>query len=353
MISSNASFSYSIKEKTVSQIGSELGVRYLVEGKVRKMGPKMRISVSLLSAEDENVIWSQNFDTTIDDIFDVQDEIVATIVAKLVGKVESDQVKKLANKKPDVMEAYDLVLQGLEFHRKSSVSAQNNKKALSLFTQATEVDPNYARAFAWKTCSLANNSEWFPNDMPPNWMEDAFASVNRAMELDPDDPEAHRILGAIKLMFEGDMDKAIFHHKKAIEICPSDTFHLARYSVLLSYLGKPEEAMGQIEKALRINPFGSDLMFETQGVCGYLLKNYNEALSSFKNMQIETRNSLFYAAACHNCLGQLEFAKNKLELAKTDSGMKIDKFVSTQLYQNEEISNELKKNLSSIEESVV
>jgi adenylate cyclase len=353
VISSNASFSYSIKEKTVSQIGSELGVRYLVEGKVRKMGPKMRISVSLLSAEDENVIWSQNFDTTIDDIFDVQDEIVATIVAKLVGKVESDQVKKLANKKPDVMEAYDLVLQGLEFHRKSSVSAQNNKKALSLFTQATEVDPNYARAFAWKTCSLANNSEWFPNDMPPNWMEDAFASVNRAMELDPDDPEAHRILGAIKLMFEGDMDKAIFHHKKAIEICPSDTFHLARYSVLLSYLGKPEEAMGQIEKALRINPFGSDLMFETQGVCGYLLKNYNEALSSFKNMQIETRTSLFYAAACHNCLGQLEFAKNKLELAKTDSGMKIDKFVSTQLYQNEEISNELKKNLSLIEESVV
>ena len=353
VISSNASFSYSIKEKTVSQIGSELGVRYLLEGKVRKMGSKMRISVSLLSAEDENVIWSQNFDTTIDDIFDVQDEIVATIVAKLVGKVESDQVKKLANKKPDVMEAYDLVLQGLEFHRKSSVSAQNNKKALSLFTQATEVDPNYARAFAWKTCSLANNSEWFPNDMPPNWMEDAFASVNRAMELDPDDPEAHRILGAIKLMFEGDMDKAIFHHKKAIEICPSDTFHLARYSVLLSYLGKPEEAMGQIEKALRINPFGSDLMFETQGVCGYLLKNYNEALSSFKNMQIETRTSLFYAAACHNCLGQLEFAKNKLELAKTDSGMKIDKFVSTQLYQNEEISNQLKKNLSSIEESVV
>ena len=353
VISSNASFSYSIKEKTVSQIGSELGVRYLLEGKVRKMGSKMRISVSLLSAEDENVIWSQNFDTTIDDIFDVQDEIVATIVAKLVGKVESDQVKKLANKKPDVMEAYDLVLQGLEFHRKSSVSAQNNKKALSLFTQATEVDPNYARAFAWKTCSLANNSEWFPNDMPPNWMEDAFASVNRAMELDPDDPEAHRILGAIKLMFEGDMDKAIFHHKKAIEICPSDTFHLARYSVLLSYLGKPEEAMGQIEKALRINPFGSDLMFETQGVCGYLLKNYNEALSSFKNMQIETRTSLFYAAACHNCLGQLEFAKNKLELAKTDSGMKIDKFVSTQLYQSEEISNELKKNLSSIEESVV
>lgn len=353
VIASNASFSYSIKEKSVSQIGTEMGVRYLVEGKVRKMGQKMRISASLLSAEEENVIWSQNFDTTLDEIFDVQDEIVATIVARLVGKVESDQVKKLANKKPDVMEAYDLVLQGLEFHRKSSVSAENNKKALSLFTKATEVDPNYARAFAWKTCSLANNSEWFADDMPDGWMEDAFSSINRAMEIDPDDPEAHRILGAMKLLFEGDMEKAIFHHKKAIEICPSDTFHLARYSVLLSYLGKPEDAMEQINKALRINPFGSDLMFETKGVCAYLLEDYEAAISTFKNMQIETRVSLFYSAACYNHLGKTELAKDRLGLAKNESGMDIDKFVATQLYQSDEISSKLKSNLSSIEEGLM
>ncbi|MDA8741079.1 adenylate/guanylate cyclase domain-containing protein, partial [Rhodobacteraceae bacterium] len=353
VIASNASFSYSIKEKSVSQIGTEMGVRYLVEGKVRKMGKKMRISASLLSAEEENVIWSQNFDTTLDEIFDVQDEIVATIVARLVGKVESDQVKKLANKKPDVMEAYDLVLQGLEFHRKSSVSAENNKKALSLFTKATEIDPNYARAFAWKTCSLANNSEWFADDMPDGWMEDMFSSVNRAMEIDPDDPEAHRILGAVKLLFEGDMEKAIFHHKKAIEICPSDTFHLARYSVLLSYLGKPEDAMEQIEKALRINPFGSDLMFETKGVCAYLLEDFEAAISTFKNMQIETRVSLFYSAACYGLLGKTELAKDRLVLAKTESGMEIDKFVTTQLYQSEEISNKLTNDLTSIEKGLV
>ena len=353
VIASNASFSYSIKEKSVSQIGTEMGVRYLVEGKVRKMGKKMRISASLLSAEEENVIWSQNFDTTLDEIFDVQDEIVATIVARLVGKVESDQVKKLANKKPDVMEAYDLVLQGLEFHRKSSVSAENNKKALSLFTKATEIDPNYARAFAWKTCSLANNSEWFADDMPDGWMEDMFSSVNRAMEIDPDDPEAHRILGAVKLLFEGDMEKAIFHHKKAIEICPSDTFHLARYSVLLYYLGKPEDAMEQIEKALRINPFGSDLMFETKGVCAYLLEDYEAAISTFKNMQIETRVSLFYSAACYGLLGKTELAKDRLVLAKTESGMEIDKFVTTQLYQSEEISNKLTNDLTSIEKGLV
>ena len=72
------------------------------------------------------------------------------------------------------------------------------------------------------------------------------------MKLDPDDPEAHRILGAVKLMFEGDMDKAIFHHKKAIEICPSDTFHLARYAVLLSYLGETDQAIEQLDNKDRI-----------------------------------------------------------------------------------------------------
>ena len=78
-------------------------------------------------------------------------------------------------------------------------------------------------------------------------MEDALSSVNRAMQIDRDDPEAHRILGASKLMFEDDMNKAIFHHKKAVEICPSDTFHLARYAVLLSYLGETDQAIEQLD----------------------------------------------------------------------------------------------------------
>ena len=343
---SNASFTYSGKDKTNHEIGEELGVRYIVDGKVRKMGTRMRISVSLVSAREDTIIWSDNYDTTLDDIFDVQDAIVQTTVAKLVGKVESDQVKKLANKKPEVMEAYDLVLKGLEYHRKSSVCAENNRKALSLFTKATEVDPNYARAFAWKTCSLANNSEWFPDDMPENWMSEAFSSLNKAIDLDPNDPEAHRILGAVKLLFEGDFEKAIFHHEKAIEICPSDTYHIDRYAVLLSYLGDVDEALDQIDHALRINPFGSDLIFETQGVCKYLQNSFSEAIDAFKNMQIDTRISLFYSVACHKRLGNTEEAGQKLQIAEVESGMDIKKFVATQLFQDQSTLNNLISDLS-------
>ena len=348
VISSNASFSYSAKEKTSSKIGEELGVRYLLEGKVRKLGTKIRIVASLLSAENGNTIWSNNFDTSLEEIFDIQDELVQTIVSTIVGNVERDQVKQLSNAKPENMRAYDLVLQGLEFHRKSSISAENNKKALSLFTKATEVDPSYARAHAWRTCSMANCAEWSPDEAPENWFEEAYASLKKAMELDPNDPEAHRIMGAVKLLVEGDMETAIFHHEKAIEICPSDTFHIARYAILLCYLGEPERGLGEIDRAMRIDPFCSDLIFETQGLCFCLIKKYDDALSSFKKMQIETRTSNFYQALCYKELDDSDKAKNYLELALSESNMSIEKFVSSQYFQDEKTSKYLNECLASI-----
>merc|ERR1712023_379172 len=102
----------------------------------------MRISANLLSTEKGETIWSDNFDTTIDEIFDVQDAIIERIVSVIVGSVERDQVKKLANAKPENLEAYDFVLQGLEYHRRSSLNAENNRKALSFFNKAIEADPN-------------------------------------------------------------------------------------------------------------------------------------------------------------------------------------------------------------------
>ncbi len=349
VISSNASFSYSSKEKAPSEIGAELGVKYLLEGKVRKLGTKIRVLATLLSAENGITIWSNNFDTSFDEIFDIQDELVHTIVSTIAGSVERDQVKKLASAKPEDMRAYDLVLQGLEYHKKSSVSAEHNKKALSLFTKATEIDPSYARAHAWRTCSMANYAEWSPDDAPDDWFEQAYKSLNKAMELDPNDPEAHRIMGAIKLMMEGDMETAIFHHEKAIEICPSDTFHIARYAVLLCYLGEPDRGLGEIDRAMRIDPFCSDLIFETQGLCFYLLKQYDSAIASFKKMQIETRTSLFYQASSYKELINSEKAQSYLNLAMTESNMSIDKFVSTQLFQNEKTRTCLSASLNSIE----
>ncbi len=349
VVASNASFSYRDKKKLPKEISSELGVRYLLDGKVRKLGSKMRITASLISTEKEVTLWSSNFDSSLEEIFDLQDEIVETIVTTIVGNVEKDQISKLSNARPENMQAYDLVLQGLQYHRRSSVSADNNKKALELFTKATEVDPTYARAHAWKCCSLGNNSEWFPDEMPDNWMEDAFGSVGKALELDPDDPEAHRIMGAVKLLFEGDIDKALFHHQKAIEICPSDTFHIARYSILLVYMGEPEKGLDEIKKAMRIDPFCSDLMFEAAGLCQFWLKNFSESVTNFKKMKIDTRDSLFYLSATFFKLGESQKALDTLRQAFNLSKLSIDKFVKSQPYRSDSQLVELGNILSSIE----
>jgi TolB-like protein/lipopolysaccharide biosynthesis regulator YciM len=348
VVSSNASFIYQAKNQPPKEVGKELGVRYILEGKVRKLGPKIRLTASLISAENEKNLWSNNFDTTIDEIFDIQDNMVETIVSTIVGNVEKDQINQLSNARPENMEAYDLVLKGLEYHKRSSVSAENNKKALEFFTKATEVDPNYARAHAWKCCSLGNNSEWFPQDMPENWMEDAFQSVGKALEIDPNDPEAHRIMGAVKLLFEGDMEKAIYHHEKAIEICPSDTYHIARYSILLAYLGDPEKGLKEIKRAMRIDPFCSDLMFEAEGLCNFWLREYEEAASSFKKLKIETRDSLFYSALTYKKLDDNSKASEFLKQAQNVTQMNNEKFLESQHYKSEKTKEELKDILLSI-----
>ena len=179
-------------------------------------------------------------------------------------------------------------------------------------------------------------------------MQDAFSSVNKALELDPNDPEAHRIMGAVKLLFEKDMESAIYHHEKAIEICPSDTFHISRYAILNVYMGNPKKGLEEIKRAMRIDPFCSDLMLEVEGICYFWLEKYSEALSSFKKLKIDTRDSLFYSAATSKSLNSDDKASEFLKKAYLISNMKIDKFVESQPYKSSNEKNILIKLLNSI-----
>ena len=159
VISSHASFSYKDKTKSFKEIGQELGVRYIINGSVRKLGPKIRINVSLISSENENTIWSNNYDLSVDEVFDIQDQIAEEIVSTTVGRVEEDTLKALNAKRPENKTAYDLVLQGLEYAKKGNVFKENTELAAELFEKAIEADPNYARAHAWHACTLGNLME--------------------------------------------------------------------------------------------------------------------------------------------------------------------------------------------------
>ena len=175
VISSHASFAYKEKSKSFKEIGKELGVRYVIHGSVRKLGPRMRINANLVSTENEKSIWSNNFDLKVEEVFDVQDKIAEEMVSTIVGRVEADALDNIKTKRPDNMDSYDLVLQGLEYAKKGNVMKENTQKAVELFEKAIELEPSYARAHAWRACSLSNLADW-EESPDPKIFENAFKS---------------------------------------------------------------------------------------------------------------------------------------------------------------------------------
>ena len=348
VVSGNASFAYRNKQKSPKEIGQELGGRYILEGSVRKLAQKMRVGTKLISAKRENAVWSHNFDFTIDEIFDIQDELVETIVSTIVGRVEDDQVKQLSSSRPENLTAYDLVLQGLEYHRKSNVTVDNARKAIELFEKAIEVDPNYARAYAWRACSLANYSAWCPDKLGDNVIEQCTASVTRALEIDSNDHEAHRIMGAISLR-KGNFELAQHHSERAMELCPSDAYIIGKNAALLVYLGEPEKALETVRRAMRINPFCPDDLFADEGMCHFWLQNYSEAAKCFRKMKNQTWENLFYLAASFSKLGEEENSVETLNKVINTTGLSVEDFVQTQNYKNSDQTRELQEILESIQ----
>ena len=348
VVSGNASFSYRDKQMSPKAIGKELGVRYILDGSVRKLGKKMRITTSLTNAQDESTVWSEKFDTTIDDIFDTQDEIIETIVATIAGKVEVNEAKRVSNARPENLTAYDMVLQGLEYHRRSNLTRSEASKALELFEKAIETDPTYARAYAWRACSLSNAAGWDPESYPKDWFDICHASATRALELDPDDHEANRIMGAISL-FLRDFDLARHHHDRAEELCPSDSYILGKNAEMRLYLGNPEEGLEKVTWAMRINPFCPDDLLEKDGKCRYWLEDFEGALASFKKMRTESRDGLFYSAVTFKKLGREEEALDMLRRGIRLADVSIETFVESQPFQDQARNRELQEVLESIE----
>ena len=347
VVSGNASFSYRDKTKSPREIGKELGVRYILEGNVRKLGQKVRVGAKLISANRENTIWSHNFDFKIDEMFEVQDELVETIVSTIVGHVDDEEVKQLARVKPENHTAYDLVLQGLEYHRKSNVTAENAKKAVEFFDKAIEVDPNCARAHAWRACSLANYDDWDPDEYGGNLIDLCSDSVIRSLEIDPNDHEAHRIMGAISLV-KGDFELALHHQERAMQLCPSDAYIMGKNAALLVYLGKPEKALEIVKHAMRINPFCPDELFVDEGMCYFWLEKYSDAANCFKKIKTPSRESLFYFAATLAKLGEKQKSAETLTQALKMTDLRVKDFLVTQHYQNPELKQELREILESI-----
>ena len=244
------------------------------------------------------------------------------------------------------MASYDLVLQGLEYAKRGNVMKENTQKAVELFEKAIEVEPSYARAHAWRACTLSNLADW-EEDPDPKIFENAFESIKLALELDSNEPEVHRIMGALKLWHERDYETAKYHFEKARELCPSDVFIISRYAIMLIYFCEFEKALAELDRAKRLDPFSHDLLFAPEAICQYWMGDYEKSLQTFKKVKVK-KNYLFYIALSHKKNGDDELAAEKLKEAHAMTGMNNDAFIGSQPFNNKENLSELKSVLDSI-----
>jgi adenylate cyclase len=252
VISRNAVFVHKGTPVKAQQIAREFGVDYVVEGSVRKARDRVRVTVQLIDGETETHIWAERYDRKLEDIFAIQDEVTSAIVATLFGRVEAARHARAQRRPTDSMAAYEYVLTGKVLHHRSKPEA--NAEALRMLNLAIELDPKYAHAHAWKACVTG---QAFLN----GWSQDIDACLRSithelqiALALDENDADVHRILAALKLNFN-EHDQAVYHQERALSLNPNSDLIVVQQGEVLTWLGRPEEGIQWIRRAMRLNPY--------------------------------------------------------------------------------------------------
>ena len=252
VIARHSSFGYRDQSPNIKQIGRELGVRYLLEGSVRRAGKRLRITGQLVDAETGHHIWADRYDRELDDIFAVQDELTRSIVGAMAIRIDDTSLELAERKPPDNMAAYDFWLRGKRaFERHTD---EGTDEALVWFEKAIEADPYYARGYAGLAFTHNMRTSWSDWGAPiDDAYERAVKLAEKAVQLDAADHFNQYVLGWCYLCRRryGEAER---HYGEAFALNPHDADALPYRAAYLMYVGKRQEAIETIKMALRLNP---------------------------------------------------------------------------------------------------
>ena len=300
VVSRQSSMNFSESGENLEQFISQFNVNFLIQGSIRSAGPRVRITVSLVDAETQEVLWSKKFDRTLDDIFEVQDEIVRSVIKEILGEIELASLTRAKRKPTENMSSYEFLLKGKEGHH--ALTPEANANALKMFDAAIEADPDNAQAYAWKACTLGQAMVRGYVDKPMQEIMPEFSNLmSSALSIDPNDFECHRLQCAVNTMM-GDMKAALSHGKKAYDVNPNDPRILQQYGEVLLKTGKTEEGCDLTLLALEYDPIAqgqtnSDKR-KSDGVFGCILDDRPDVgLDIASGMIDRSEKVLIYAAA--------------------------------------------------------
>jgi adenylate cyclase len=329
VIARNSSFAYKAMAVDIRTVARELGVRYVIEGSVRRAASRVRINVQLIEATTNSHLWAERFDRDLADFFVLQDEVVGRIVTALAEVLPS--AAAVPRRRAASLEAYDLFVRGRVMVMDS---CEANKTARALIRKAIEIDPDFAEAHAWLAINYWMGWAQLGGMMEPN-RSLALTAARTAVALDPEDAGGHMILGYIRL-YGGDWREAVSEFDAALRIDPNHADTWAMLTDRMVFEGKAAAAIDCVQKAPRLNPHPPGWYYWMLGFAEYAAGRYGDAVATLRREETYRSPSKRLLAASLVQLGRRDEAREEVsQILAATPNFSVEQWSRTQPFRDE------------------
>ena len=338
VIARNTTFTYKGRSVNVPQIGRELGVRYVLEGSVRRSGERIRITAQLIDAATGMHMWAEHYDGVVADVFDLQDQITASVVGSIEPSIRAAEIERARRKRPDNLDAYDLVMRALPYVW--SLEYGDNCEATKLLKEALRLDPDYPSALSLAAWCRGQRVvyNWSTNIQEDK--RETLRLAQAAAALAHDDPFILTVLGAA-LTITREFQRAASMLDRALSLDPNSAWAWNRSGWLRDYLDDPETAIDQFERSLRLSPFDPMAFNCEVGIGGahFIARRY-EAAAQWMEKALRSKPSAIWVhrtlAPAYALAGELDKARDSVgELLKDYPEIRISEILQALAFSKE------------------
>jgi len=338
VIARNTTFTYKGRSVNVPQIGRELGVRYVLEGSVSRPGDRIRITAQLIDAATWMHMWAEHYDGVVADVFDLQDQITASVVGSIEPSIRAAEIERARRKRPDNLDAYDLVMRALPYVW--SLEYGDNCEATKLLEEALRLDPDYPSALSLAAWCRGQRVvyNWSTNIQEDK--RETLRLAQAAAALAHDDPFILTVLGAA-LTITREFQRAASMLDRALSLDPNSAWAWNRSGWLRDYLDDPETAIDQFERSLRLSPFDPMAFNCEVGIGGahFIARRY-EAAAQWMEKALRSKPSAIWVhrtlAPAYALAGELDKARDSVgELLKDYPEIRISEILQALAFSKE------------------